>query len=388
MIAAAFGSGSPAMAAPTPLGSVATSGCPAQVPIWKIHYQLFMSSSSGATLPAAQASGALAGADAFVQLVGQLSECAVGIQMDVVLADTPWAGGDDVYAVPMPAGYDAGFARVPAGPSSPAGRATGSSTIHRAMFPVRPTGSGADPNPHLMVHEWLHQVVAFYTPPNGWPSSTDSDAVHAGCNVHSSYQARDPGFGCMILPSYMSDLMLGRVIEGGVAKGLGAAEWARQGTPRQRAGGSPSPGPDPGSNPRADCTPSTPAPNGRGAVRLSVSQLRINQRISQGALWRAKRLTARLDGRPAPPRPRQRAGRITVSRGQLAINHRISLEARHQVAVLCARITGGGLPSLSRRVPVRSVRVNVTQLSRTQWIAQAALRDLSRLESLASRSDA
>lgn len=73
-------------------------------------------------------------------------------------------------------------------------------------------------------------IVHFYSHiQQGWPL----EDVHGGCQ-RPDYIARDPGYGCMVLPSWFADMMTGRVVENGLSKGILQSEWAYFGTPLAR----------------------------------------------------------------------------------------------------------------------------------------------------------
>lgn len=134
---------------------------------------------------------------------------------------------------------------------------------------------------------------------------------------------------------------------------------------------------DPGSGTRrvdGDCAAEAgPRASSPSDVRLSVRQLRINQRISQTAVRRVNRLRARLAG-TAPPTGRGPSGRITLSRRQLLINQRISQTALMRARAVRARLDGR--PAAGRGGPRSGGRVTLSrrQLLINQRISQAAIR--------------
>jgi N-acetylneuraminic acid mutarotase len=133
--------------------------------------------------------------------------------------------------------------------------------------------------------------------------------------------------------------------------------------------------------------PAAPAAHGRhgarGRIRVTLRQLRIDQRIAQAALRRVRALEATVLGRPAPRPPRSGAkDRVTLTARQLRINQRVARVALRRVLVLEARIDGRPPPPKARHL--RGVRVTLTarQLLINQRISQAVLR---RVHDLAER---
>ena len=196
-----------------------TPGC-AGAPTWSIRYHLYWSSVTGKTLDHSQRQQALDSAEDFAEQVGELGQCAVRVRLEVVDEAVTYSDA----ARTLTPGFDADFYRYPEeGDEGYSGLTQG----RTATFPV-PVGSHWEPNGLLLLHEWLHMVVNFYIPPNGWPH----EDVHGAC-YRPDYRAMRPGWSCMILPEWFGDLMTGKVVEDGVAKGLPAAQWAYQGTPEQ-----------------------------------------------------------------------------------------------------------------------------------------------------------
>ena len=206
----------PANAADVP-GVYETPRC-AGAPTWSIRYHLYWSSSTGKTLDRSQRQLALDSAKSFVEQVGELSQCAVRVRLEVVDEAGPYSEA----VRQLTPGYDADFYRYPKqGDEGFSGQTQG----RTAVFPV-PSGWDWEPNALLLMHEWLHMVVNFYIPPVGWPR----EDVHGACD-RADYLAQRPGWSCMVLPEWFADLMTGKVVEDGVAKGLPPDQWAYQGTP-------------------------------------------------------------------------------------------------------------------------------------------------------------
>jgi hypothetical protein len=200
-----------------------TQGCPDSAPQWRILYRLHFSDNvTGRTLSTSTMAAVLDNTQKFTQAVGDLSGCAVRMHVDTVDDAGPYHYGSGVTIADVaPTGYDAAFDRYPAGGEE---RFSGETLNHVSIFPVAEVSN--EPNPMLLMHEWLHQVVTFYTTPLGWPV----DDVHGGCQ-RPDYQALDPNWGCMVLAHYFADMMTGKVMEDGRPKGLPVDQWAYQGTP-------------------------------------------------------------------------------------------------------------------------------------------------------------
>lgn len=74
-------------------------------------------------------------------------------------------------------------------------------------------------------------------------------------------------------------------------------------------------------------------------IRVSRSQLRINQRISQAAILRMKAIEARLAGRPVPStKPAAKNVRFALTRSQLAINQKIAETSLDRANALVAKL--------------------------------------------------
>lgn len=216
------------------VGSYDTQGCPVNAPIWRIHYDLYWSNAAGVRLDQAQMQSVLDAMGNFAQDVGLLTECSVRVHVDIESHSDPYTyalepvdGGG--YMPPTPDGYDAEFTRVPATDPLPY---SGLASLSSALFPVVP-GSAETGSPWelLLMHEWLHTVVNFYTAPMGWPNQD----VHGAC-YRSDYPDGGtydglPIAGCMVDPHWFHDLMTGEVSENGQLKGLPRDQWAYQGTP-------------------------------------------------------------------------------------------------------------------------------------------------------------
>ncbi len=212
------------------VGSYLTPGCE-QAPVWKIGYRFYWSNDRGMTRPKADMPEAIESAREFADKVGLFSECGVRIWFDFYdEEEAVFSGGYNV-----PAGweqgdsgafadgrYDYAFYRAP-----DEATVSGVTNYRDAFFPIAPGDVAWSPWWGLQMHEWLHGVVNFYSRiQQGWPYKD----VHGGCD-RPDYIERDPGYGCMVLPSWFADMMTGRVAEGGAMKGILPPEWAYFGTP-------------------------------------------------------------------------------------------------------------------------------------------------------------
>lgn len=231
------------------VGSYETSGCPSATPIWVFHYDLYWTGYEGATSNEASIQpGVLTAASNFAQDVGILSDCAVRAHVDVFSHSDaypvapPSLTGDGGAFLDPPAGYDDEMVRVPV-PSETAlgyaGITSGGAGPGRNFFPVDPSEDSGQPWEILLMHEWLHSVVAFYTTPLGWPfENTPYPDVHGACNASEAQAYPDgatydgvPSAGCMVNSLYFHDLMTGNVLDGNQLKGMQPAQWAAQRTP-------------------------------------------------------------------------------------------------------------------------------------------------------------
>lgn len=225
----ALGVITPSSSARVLVGTYLTPNCE-QAPIWRIAYRLFWHNSRGMTIPTSDLPSVVGNAQRFVAEVGELSDCGVRVSLDVFdEGATVFHGSYDPFVLPLdrgefaPSHYDFAFYRAPDNVDD----GIGITDNHNAYFPVhtnKTTYWG------LLMHEWLHGVVNFYAYiQQGWPR----DDVHGGC-YRPDYIERNPGFHCMVLPSWFADLMTGRVLEDGAMKGILPHEWAFFGTPLNR----------------------------------------------------------------------------------------------------------------------------------------------------------
>jgi hypothetical protein len=144
----------------------------------------------------------------------------------------------------------------------------------------------------------------------------------------------------------------------------------------------PAPGPPPPAQPQAGPSPA-PAPHAHhGRIRVTLRQLRIDQRIAQAALRRVRALEAAVLGRPAPKPRGAGHSRIALTAGQLRINQRVARAALRRVLVIQARLDGRPPPPRAPRPRGVAVTLTVRQLLINQRISQAVLR---RVDALADR---
>jgi hypothetical protein len=214
----------------TYLGSYVTPGCE-QATVWKIGYRFYWRNDRGMTRPTSDILEAMESARLFADKVGQFSECGVRISFDFFdegeavftggyNVSSGWVQGDSEAFVDNR--YDYAFYRAP-----DVATVSGVTNFRDAFFPISASEDASAPWWGLQMHEWLHGVVHFYSHiQQGWPF----EDVHGGCQ-RPDYIARDPGYGCMVLPSWFADLMTGRVVENGLGKGILQPEWAYFGTP-------------------------------------------------------------------------------------------------------------------------------------------------------------
>ena len=124
----------------------------------------------------------------------------------------------------------------------------------------------------------------------------------------------------------------------------------------------------------------------RAAMRLTVTQLRINRRIAVAAVARIGRLEARLGhGGVQPLSARSRVPIRSLSAHQMFLTQRIARSALRRATAAQRRVSRPSALAITRLAPVRRGRIRVTlgQLFINQRIAQAALRRVTKTETLA-----
>jgi hypothetical protein len=217
----------PAAHAERPLAHYATAGCNG-APVWRIGYRLYFWSADGRSLSrGASAERSIAAAAQFAQEAGDFSRCGVRVSIDVYdMRSAVWPGAvpADNDAFRRAHGYDVTFYRYPRSGSEPFQGQTQYDT-NASIFPVddaRPDNGFGSPWRNLLMHEWLHAVVHFYSHVR-WPTND----VHGGAE-HGYHSTTE---GDMVNSGYFSDLMTGRVREQGALLGIRPGDWARYGTP-------------------------------------------------------------------------------------------------------------------------------------------------------------
>jgi hypothetical protein len=236
----AFAAALPGLArAETPVASYSTTGCP-NAPHWRIAYRMYFADSEGRITSRSAIAAAETSIQDYVDDVGNDSACGVAATVDVFdEGDTVWPASPDSQTLPadtqsflQQGDYDWVFYRFPSNAESYCAETVATSTPNASVFPVDPDGrlgcaggpsSGdclCEPWAVLMEHEWLHAVVAFYSPREGWPTPD----VHGAC-------AHGYGTNCSTDEHYFADMMQGKVAENGLTRGIEPDEWALQGTP-------------------------------------------------------------------------------------------------------------------------------------------------------------
>ena len=233
--------------AETRIASYATAGC-ANAPVWRIRFDLYWTDSQAHRTDQSVLPGVLNATKQFVDDVGPDSACGVRLVIDVFDEGAPWpVNANPVYPsrpadldAALTAGYDSEFIRIPArGDETYAGLTTyaqGFAAGSYSEFPVTADGSElpgtpnvVDPWSILQMHEWLHQVVAFYDPALGWPTND----VHGACK--HGYIDATKGFCSLVDEYYFLDMLQGNVAEAGGLRGITAADFAKDGTPAHPA---------------------------------------------------------------------------------------------------------------------------------------------------------
>jgi hypothetical protein len=222
--------------AEVPVASYSTATCSIGNE-WRVLYRLYFTDTEGRTTTRDATSEVLTNAKSFADAVGTDSACSLRMHIDVQdMGDTPWPAGklrpDDIEAAIDRGGYDAAFVRHPLRNETYAG-VTGISDLRHfvSAFPVDPAGlqvrcpdCDIDPTVGLMEHEWMHQVVAFYDPVQGWPTN----------DVHGGYEhgyCESATFCSQVYRGYFAAMLQGTVIDGGRPTGLLPADYLRDGRP-------------------------------------------------------------------------------------------------------------------------------------------------------------
>ena len=219
-----------------------TAGCPKSVPVWRIGYRLYWRDTLGTVTSKRPLRRVVERARRFVWDVAGATSCGVRVKIEIWDAGAalwPYSKDlrrepDDSLPVQWSNRYDALFYRFPRGPGvleASGLNDRGDPRLRVAKFPVDPLGSsfpgemrdGSDPWELLLMHEWLHMVVNFYTPRWGWPKGD----VHGAC-AHGYRRTR-----CGVDGRYFYDMLNRNVRESGVRVGMRPDEWAYYGTPRR-----------------------------------------------------------------------------------------------------------------------------------------------------------
>ncbi|MDX6555472.1 MAG: hypothetical protein QOD86_1667 [Miltoncostaeaceae bacterium] len=138
----------------------------------------------------------------------------------------------------------------------------------------------------------------------------------------------------------------------------------------------------PGTTTTTDTTVKPPKPptKNAGKVKLTIAQMRINQRISAAAIRRVAILEAFLEGRPAPKFPRVTPAKFELTVAQMAINQKIAQAAVRRVEALSARLAGRKPAKPSTSSGKGRITVTAAQMLINQRISQAAVRRVNALQ--------
>ena len=117
-----------------------------------------------------------------------------------------------------------------------------------------------------------------------------------------------------------------------------------------------------------------------GKVKLTIGQMRINQRISPAAIRRVATLEAFLEGRPAPRFPTAQPAKFKLTIAQMAINQRIAQAAVRRVDALAARLAGRKPATPRPSSGNAKFTLTATQMLINQRISQAAVRRVNALQ--------
>lgn len=225
--------------AATKIATLATSGCTSG-PVWRIGYRLYYQDTAGRTTTRDATTAALGELALFVDAVGQDSACGIRVVVDAFdMQGASWPASTNSTEKPADTtdflssgAYDSTFNRFPTNGEGYCANTDIGLSGSFARFPVDADGGlgcvmgGPDcrcePWKVLLLHEWLHQTVAFYEPRLGWPIPD----VHGACEHGYSTN-------CATYEPYFVDMMQGRVPEAGGMRGIQPDEWALEGTPAQ-----------------------------------------------------------------------------------------------------------------------------------------------------------
>ncbi|HEY8768547.1 MAG TPA: hypothetical protein VIP09_15010, partial [Dehalococcoidia bacterium] len=205
--------------ADAPAASFTTPGC-AGAPVWRIGYRVWGGASDPTNVeqsPPRLGSAELAYAENQVRLlaeqVGQMSACGVRISIDVYdFTGATWQlqtyrGSNgwlyDKVAADDPTfrtagGYDTVFDSYPVANLLRGYLGVSYQSAGVALFPV--IRGSYEPSYLVLMHEWLHQVVWFY-----------SDVFWPTADVHGACEHGYTGWACMGNPNYFTDLLQGKV---------------------------------------------------------------------------------------------------------------------------------------------------------------------------------
>lgn len=219
---------------------------------WRIGYRLYFADTSGRTTDRAAIPEVESQAQGFANTVGTDSACALRASIDIYdMNAEPWTGTAGNLSLTPPAdnqsfraagAYDAVFMRYPRqGPEEFSGisaveyvndaQGKTQGPYPYAAFPVDAQGRTfpeeeppRGPWRLLLMHEWMHGVVAFYEPAElGWPHNDVHGATEHGYVF--------PGVGSGVVEPYFTDMLQGRVPENGQLKGLLPQDYLVEGTP-------------------------------------------------------------------------------------------------------------------------------------------------------------
>ena len=225
------------------LGTIGGNPCDAPRVTWRIGYRLYWRDDAGNTTDRAALPAVEKELRTFLNRFQEDTNCVLAVEVAVWdMQDAVWPSGltQSHYATPpddqrtflAAHDYDSAFYRVPAHGGE--GYAGITNRYDRALTPwtiftVDPSGRSYpydppnDPWNMLMFHEFMHQIVGFYAPLQGWPTGD----VHAG----ASYGYTDNPY---VNEAYFAAMLQGRVRENGARKGMLPADYIVQGTPAHR----------------------------------------------------------------------------------------------------------------------------------------------------------
>jgi hypothetical protein len=214
-----------------PLATYSTPGCP-QAPLWRMTVRVYFQNGQGGTIDrTTRLPSVLEQLQLFVNEVGPLSDCGVGIQAEVFDTESAvWTYPEETFPPNSDAaeGSDITAYVYPRYGSEPY---VGLSDYYAFLLTAEPE-PGGQPYMTTFLHEWLHSVEQFYAeanwPPNqpGAGGDVAGDASEQVCNFGYCNPAEEQYAQTI---AFYHALMTGQL--GVQHYGMQPSQWAHWGTP-------------------------------------------------------------------------------------------------------------------------------------------------------------